>query len=93
MNLLKRFKKDKAAKETMPKQENIEAVDDETDVEAVMRKYDRESNTRVWEGAPKYIIAAIMSLFSMYCIAMTLLSTELPETKLCRFIAFVIIIG
>ena len=22
------------------------------DVEAVMRKYDRESNTRVWEGTP-----------------------------------------
>ena len=23
------------------------------DVDAVMKKYDRESNTRIWEGAPK----------------------------------------
>ena len=26
------------------------------DVEAVMKKYDRESNTRVWEGLPKLVI-------------------------------------
>ena len=58
-----------------------------------MRKYDRESNTRVWEGAPRAVISAIMALFSIYCIGMTLLSTELPETKLARFLACVIIIG
>ena len=23
------------------------------DVDAIMRKYDRESNTRIWEGKPK----------------------------------------
>ncbi len=23
------------------------------DVEAIMKKYDRESNTRIWEGVPK----------------------------------------
>ena len=26
------------------------------DVEAIMKKYDRESNTRVWEGTPKQVI-------------------------------------
>ena len=26
------------------------------DVEAVMKKYDRESNTKIWEGLPKQII-------------------------------------
>lgn len=34
-----------------------EVHDDSTgtaaDVEAVMKKYDRESNTRVWEGGPR----------------------------------------
>ncbi|MDO4182813.1 MAG: TRAP transporter permease [Coriobacteriia bacterium] len=58
-----------------------------------MRKYDKESNTRIWEGVPKVVVSVLMALFSVYCIGMTLLSTELPETKLCRFLAFVIIIG
>ena len=26
------------------------------DVDEIMRKYDRESNTRVWEGVPKIIV-------------------------------------
>lgn len=71
----------------------IDATEVETDVDAVMRKYDRESNTRVWEGKPKAIVSVIMALFSVYCICMTLFSTELPETKLARFLACVIIIG
>ncbi len=91
------FKKSKKSPETEALKEElaqeIESVDVETDVEAVMRKYDRESNTRVWEGAPKAVISAIMALFSIYCIGMTLFSTELPETKLTRFLACVIIIG
>ncbi len=91
------FKKSKKSPETEALKEElaqeIESVDVETDVEAVMRKYDRESNTRVWEGAPKAVISAIMALFSIYCIGMTLFSTELPETKLARFLACVIIIG
>ncbi len=70
-----------------------EEVDVEADVDAVMRKYDRESNTRVWEGVPKTIISIIMALFSVYCIIMTLFSTELPETKLARFLACVIVVG
>ena len=91
------FKKSKKSPETEALKEElaqeIESVDVETDVEAVMRKYDRESNTRVWEGAPRAVISAIMALFSIYCIGMTLLSTELPETKLARFLACLIIIG
>ncbi|HAM16570.1 MAG TPA: C4-dicarboxylate ABC transporter, partial [Eggerthellaceae bacterium] len=58
-----------------------------------MRKYDRESNTRIWTGVPKKVINALMAVFSVYCIGMTLFSTELPETKLARFLACVVIIG
>ena len=32
------------------------------DVEAVMRKYDRESNTRIWDGWPKKVIRWLMEL-------------------------------
>lgn len=58
-----------------------------------MRKYDRESNTRIWEGVPKIIISVFMALFSLYCIYMTLFSTALPETRLTLFLGFITIIG
>lgn len=65
----------------------------EIDAEEVMRKYDRESNTRVWEGIPKVVVTVVMIVFSVYCLLMTLLSTEQAEARLARFLAFVIIIG
>ena len=63
------------------------------DLDAVMRKYDRESNTRIWEGPAKIVVQVIMAVFSLYCIAMTLWSTALPETKLCLFVGTIIILG
>ena len=50
-------------KKKMPEQE-IPAAETEhdtsvgtaADMEAVMKKYDRESNTRIWEGTPKLVI-------------------------------------
>ena len=32
------------------------------DVEAIMRKYDRESNTRIWEGTPKIVVSCVAAL-------------------------------
>ena len=63
------------------------------DVDEVMKKYDRESNTRVWEGAPKLVIKAIMALFSLYCIYLTLFDTSMPEYRLAMFLGLVILIG
>ncbi|MBE6990702.1 MAG: TRAP transporter permease [Ruminococcaceae bacterium] len=65
----------------------------EADLDAVMRKYDRESNTRVWEGVPALVIRVIMALFAVYCIAMTLFSTAMPEIRLPLFVGFIIIMG
>ena len=65
----------------------------ETDLDEVMRKYDRESATRVWEGTPKIIITVIMSIFSLYCLYMTLFSTALPEVRLTLFVGCIIILG
>ena len=66
---------------------------DTSDLDAVMRKYDRESNTRVWEGTPAIIIKVIMALFALYCIGMTLFSTAMPEIRLPLFLGFIIIMG
>ena len=63
------------------------------ELDAVMRKYDRESATRFWDGVPKTVVRVLMAAFSLYCIGMTLFSVELPETKLARFMAFIIILG
>ena len=58
-----------------------------------MRKYDRESNTRIWEGPLRWITGGLMVAFSLYCIAMTLWSTALPETRLSLFLACIVFIG
>ena len=63
------------------------------DLDAVMRKYDRESNTRIWEGPLRWITGGLMAAFSLYCIAMTLWSTALPETRLSLFLACIVFIG
>ena len=63
------------------------------DVEQVMKKYDRESNTRVWEGVPKQVVRWIMVAFSLYSIYVTLFSTALPEFRLSVFLASILIMG
>ena len=63
------------------------------DVEAVMRKYDRESNTRTWAGTPGMIVRVIMVIFSLYCIWSTLFSVAAIEKRLTAFIGCVIIMG
>ena len=71
----------------------VEQSDSDADVDKIMRKYDIESNTRIWEGRPKTIVAVLLTAFSIYCIGMTLFSTWLPETKLSMFLGFVIVVG
>lgn len=63
------------------------------DVEAIMRKYDRESNTRIWEGTPALIVRLLMVAFSAYCIWSTLFSVAALEKRLTIFLALIIIMG
>ncbi len=62
-------------------------------LEDVMKKFDRESNTRVWEGVPKTIVTCILAAFSIFCIYVTLFATWLDEVRLTSFMAFIIFIG
>ena len=68
-------------------------ANDAADLDAVMRKYDRESATRIWEGTPKLIVRIIMAVFAVFCIAMTLFSRAMPEIRLTIFMGCIIIIG
>lgn len=63
------------------------------DVEAIMRKYDRESNTRIWEGKPAVIVRMLMVAFSLFCIWSTLFSVSALEKRLTSFLALIIIMG
>ena len=69
------------------------AVQEPMDLDAVMKKYDRESNTRIWEGTPKILVTCILALFSLFCIYVTLFATWLDELRLTTFMAFIIFIG
>ena len=93
MSIFGTNKLDIKKKSEVKKDETVVSSNGDVDVDEVMRKYDRESNTRIWQGVPKAIITAVMVLFSVYCLCMTLFSVEQAETRLARFLAFVIIIG
>ena len=84
-------KETKAPVNTAPADDG--AVGTAADVEQVMKKYDRESNTRVWEGVPKQVVRWIMVAFSLYSIYVTLFSTALPEFRLSVFLASILIMG
>ena len=87
-------KKEKDAKLVQP----VEAVADEdaniaADVEAVMRKYDRESNVRIWEGKPKIVVGCILAAFSLFCIYVTLFANFLEQVRLTSFVGLILVMG
>ena len=63
------------------------------EIDSVMRKYDRESNTRVWTGVPKIVVTVILALFSLWCIYVTLFATFLEEIRLTSFMALIVLMG
>ena len=63
------------------------------DAETLMRKFDKESNTRIWEGTPAIIVRIIVVAFSLYCIWSTLFSVAALEKRLTLFMALVTIMG
>ena len=63
------------------------------DLDAIMKKYDKESTTRVWEGVPKIIVTTVLALFSILCMYVTFFATWLDELRLTTFMAYIILIG
>ena len=71
---------------------NVE-VGSAADVDEVLKKYDRESNTRIWEGKPKLVIRWLMVFFSLYSIYVTLFSTAMRQIRLMNFLGMILVIG
>ena len=88
------FKKDRR-EPVLPAQTDVHdtSVGTAADVEAVMKKYDRESNTRVWEGLPKLVIRWLMVAFSVYCIIDTVFLSTRQEVRLPVFVGLILLFG
>ncbi len=69
------------------------AVQEPMDLDAVMKKFDRESNTRVWEGKPKMAVTCILAVFALFCIYVTLFTSWLEEIRLTSFVAWIVFLG
>lgn len=63
----KSFKKDPEVEFAFTEIESEESTV-EADVQAVMEKYDRESNVRIWDGIPKYVVRYMLVAFAIYSI-------------------------
>ena len=63
------------------------------DLDSVMKKYDQESNVRIWEGTPRIVVNVILATFSLFCLYVTLFASWLEELRLTTFVAWIIFIG
>ena len=61
------------------------------DVDAIMKKYDRESNTRIWTGVPALILRVLMAFFALFLIWMNLFATFDERFRRPLFLGIVII--
>ena len=60
------------------------------DVEAVMKKYDRESNVRIWTGFPAQLVRYGMALFMLTMIWVSMFSTAEGSVRRCFFLGIVL---
>ena len=63
------------------------------DVDSLMRQYDRESNTRIWEGKTKVAVDILLAAFSLYAIYCALFAAMLDEVRLTSFVGGILVIG
>ena len=63
------------------------------DLEAVMKKFDQESNVRIWEGKPRIAVNCVLAAFSLFCLYVTLFASWLEELRLTTFVAWIVFLG
>ena len=63
------------------------------DLDSVMKKFDQESNVRIWEGKPRIAVNVILATFSLFCLYVTLFTSWLEELRLTTFVAWIVFLG
>ena len=66
---------------------------EDTSLDAVMKKYDQESNVRIWEGKARLAVNVVLAAFSVFCIYVTLFTKWLEEYRLTSFMAWIVLLG
>ena len=62
-------------------------------VDEVMRKYDRDSNVRIWTGWQKWTVYGILAAFAVFVIYVTLFATWLDLIRYPSFLGCVLLCG
>ena len=62
------------------------------DLEAVMKKYDREANVRPYEGIPKVIVRCMLIGFALFMVYMNLFANWGEQVRRCLFLGMVIML-
>ena len=75
------------------KKKNVSTTQEPMDLESVMKKYDQESNVRIWEGKARLAVNCVLASFSLFCIYVTLFTSWLEEHRLTSFMACIIFMG
>ena len=75
------------------KKKNNTIPEEPMDLESVMKKYDQESNVRIWEGKARLAVNCVLASFSLFCIYVTLFTSWLEELRLTSFMACIIFMG
>ncbi len=70
--------------------ENAADVGSAADVDEIMKKYDRESNVRIWEGVPKQIVRFVLAAFMLFMVYMNLWATWSGQIRRCLFVGMVV---
>ena len=71
--------------------ENDADIGTAADVDEIMKKYDRESNVRIWEGVPKQIVRFVLAAFMLFMVYMNLWATWSGQIRRCLFVGFVVL--
>ena len=71
--------------------ENNADVGTAADVDEIMKKYDRESNVRIWEGVPKQIVRFVLAAFMVFMVYMNLWATWSGQIRRCLFVGMVVL--
>lgn len=71
--------------------ENAETLEDfEHNVQAVMEKYDRESNVRHWQGLPKTVIRYLLVAFIIYAVLINFLFSWETRIERASFVGCIV---
>ena len=91
MTSKKKIREQQAEVKPQAAEENAEF--DAAAVEEVMKKYDRDSNVRIWSGWQKWAVYGILAAFALFVIYVTLFATWLDLVRYPSFLGCVLLCG